>query len=105
VASACDGGFGSFGGRRHAFGGFVDLAPLALDDLLNPLAEFAVVDDPKIASVAGRAEVLCWSPGLRLVVSYDFVCSSDGVLLFAGAIKVISLVWACSKLLMTVRPN
>jgi len=44
---------------------------VALDDLLNPLAEFAVVDDSKIASVAGRAEVLCWSPGFRLVFHND----------------------------------
>jgi hypothetical protein len=43
------------GGLR--FGGFVDLALLALDDLLNPLAEFAVGDDSKIASVAGRTEM------------------------------------------------
>jgi len=47
VAAACDGGLGSFGGRRLAVGRFVDLALLALDDLLNPLAEFAVVDDSK----------------------------------------------------------
>ena len=54
MAAACDGGLGSFGGRRLAVGGFFDLALLALDDLLNPLAEFAVVDDSKIALVAGR---------------------------------------------------
>ena len=71
MAAACDGGLGSFGGRRLAVGGFVDLTLLALDDLLNPLAEFSVVDDSKIASAAGRAEVLCWSPGFRLVVPYD----------------------------------
>ena len=53
MAAACDGGLGSFGGRRLAFGGFVELALLALDDLLNPLAEFAVVHDSKIGRLLG----------------------------------------------------
>ena len=47
------GGLGSFGGRRLAFGGFVELALLALDYLLNPLTEFAVVHDSKIDRLLG----------------------------------------------------